>query len=238
MGRAGATGIAICRQHFDDLFPVIPAITAIKPSIKVLAMTCDTTNAAEVVSLFSAAMERLGNLDVMVSNVGIAKMGEGDEDGWWEDVTGNLRSTHLIAHQYPWTLDPCGTGIFISVSAGADNVVVPGLSSYGIAKQAVRHLVGSFAVEYPGLKAFELDAGIVRTTSALNMNKGFGYDNPELAGMMSVWLGGRRADHLSGTYVHVTWDIEEMETCSRQRAGTGAMEQRLLEGILGQYQNI
>jgi NAD(P)-dependent dehydrogenase (short-subunit alcohol dehydrogenase family) len=86
-------------------------------------------------------------------------------------MTSNLRSTHLIAHHYACALAPSCTGAFISVISGADTVVVPGLSSYGIAKQAMRRLVESLPVEYPQLKVFELDPGIVRIRTVFDMGK-------------------------------------------------------------------
>jgi NAD(P)-dependent dehydrogenase (short-subunit alcohol dehydrogenase family) len=220
--RANVSGIAICCEHFDDLFPVVAAITAIKPSIKLLAMTCETTKSSDVTALFSAAMEKFGRLDVVVANVGTSHqgmIGEGEEDGWWEVMTSNLRSTHLIAHHYACVLAPSCTGAFISVMSGADTVVLPGLSSYGIAKQATRRLVEFLPVEYPQLKVFELDPGIVQIRTVFDMGKGFAYDSPELAGMVSVWLGSERADHLMKSYLHVTWDIEEMEKLGCQTAG-------------------
>jgi NAD(P)-dependent dehydrogenase (short-subunit alcohol dehydrogenase family) len=82
--RANASSIAICCEHFDNRFPVVAAITAIKPSNKLLAMTCETTKSSDVTALFSAAMEKLWRVDVVVASVGtshLGMIGEGEEDG-------------------------------------------------------------------------------------------------------------------------------------------------------------
>jgi NAD(P)-dependent dehydrogenase (short-subunit alcohol dehydrogenase family) len=174
-------------------------------------MTCDTTKSSDVTAFFSAAMGKFGRVDVVVAIVGTSHLGiigEGEEDGWWEDMTSNLRSTHLVAHHFARILDPSCSGTFISVTSGANTVVVPSLSSYGIAKQATRRLIETLSAEYPRLKVFELNLGIVRKRTMFDMGKGFAYDSPKLAGMVSVWLGSGRVDRLAGSYVHVTWNIK------------------------------
>jgi NAD(P)-dependent dehydrogenase (short-subunit alcohol dehydrogenase family) len=186
------------------------AITAIKPSIEILAMTCDTTKSSEVAALFSASMEIFGSLDVVIVNVGtqhIGRIGEGEEDGWWADMTTNHRSAHLVTHHYALTHSTAGSGTFMSVTSSADTVVYSGFLTSGITKQAVGYLICSFPTEYAGLKAFEMDPGIVRIRTMFDMDKGFVYDSPKLAGVISVWLGSGRANHVRGCYVHVTWDI-------------------------------
>jgi hypothetical protein len=60
--------------------------------------------------------------------------------------------------------------------------------------------------------------------------RGFAYDSPELAAMMTVWLGSGRANALSGRYVHVTWDIEQMERCASVVGEKLMGKERFIEG--------
>jgi NADP-dependent 3-hydroxy acid dehydrogenase YdfG len=126
---------------------------------------------------------------VVVAGVGtsdLGMIGEGEEDGWWVHMTSDLRSAHLVVHHYARMLGPSCSGTFISVTSGGDTVVVPGQSSYGMAKQARRRLVAFLPAEYSQLKVFELDLGIVRTRARFDIGKSTAYDSPGLAGMVSI----------------------------------------------------
>jgi len=235
---AGAAGIAISSRNEHDLEPVIVRLKRLNPTAQVLAMACDTTKSAEVARLFDSIREKFGQLDVVVANVGTAHLSRIDEtddnDEWWADMTTNFRSTHLPAHQYIRTFGPAPTGTFISITSGAGTVVTPGLSSYGIEKQTDRRLIEFLNVEYPDMKAFSLDPGVVRTERTSDMFKPFAFDSPELVGMFSVWLGGGRADKLKGSYVHTTWDIEELEREADDIVGRGSLKDKFPGSLLVQ----
>jgi NAD(P)-dependent dehydrogenase (short-subunit alcohol dehydrogenase family) len=213
--KAGAAGISICSQNAEDLEQVVAELRRLNPAGKVFATACDTTRSADVTKLFLAIREQFGKLDIVIANVGTAHsstIGETDDnDEWWADMTTNFRSTHLPAHQYIRTFGPAPTGTFISITSGTDTVVSSGLSSHQIAKDADRRLIEFLNTEYPDMKAFSLDVGSIRTERMFDMFEPFAFDNLELIGMFSVWLGGGRADKLKGTCVHVTWNVGELE---------------------------
>lgn len=213
--KAGAAGIAICSQNAEDLEQVVTELKRLNSAGKVFATACDTTRSADVTKLFLAIREQFGKLDIVIANVGTAHsstIGDTDDnDEWWADMTTNFRSTHLPAHQYIRTFGPAPTGTFISIKSGTDTVVSSGLSSHQIAKDADRRLVEFLDTEYPEMKAFSLDVGSIRTERMFDMFEPFAFDNLELIGMFSVWLGGGRADKLKGTCVYITWNVEELE---------------------------
>ena len=216
--KAGAAGIAICSQNAEDLEQVIAELRRLNPAGKVFATACDTTRSADVTKLFLTIREQFGKLDIVIANVGTAHsstIGEtNDNDEWWADMTTNFRSTHLPAHQYIRTFGLAPTGTFISITSGTDTVVSSGLSSHQIAKDADRRLIEFLNTEYPEMKAFSLDVGSIRTERMFDMFEPLAFDNLELIGMFSVWLGGGRADKLKGTCVHVTWNVGELENRS------------------------
>jgi hypothetical protein len=72
-------------------------------------------------------------------------------------------------------------------------------------------LIEFLNIEYPEIKPFSLDLGVVRMERMFDMFEPFAFDNLELIGMFSVWLGGGRADKLKGSCVHVTWNVEALE---------------------------
>jgi NAD(P)-dependent dehydrogenase (short-subunit alcohol dehydrogenase family) len=228
--KAGAAGIAICSRNAEDMESVVVELKQINPTLQVLAMACDTTRSSDVTRLFLAVREHFDQLDVVIANVGTAHLNRMDEtddnDEWWTDMTTNFRSTHLPVHQYIRTFGPAPAGTFISITSGAGTVVTPGLSSYGVAKQTDRRLIEFLNVEYPEMKAFSLDPGVVMTERTTEIFKPFAFDSPELVGMFSVWLGGGRADTLHGSYLHATWDIEELEREADDILGRGLLKDR------------
>lgn len=224
--RAGAAGIAICSRKAETLNPVAEELKSINSSTNVVAVVCDTTKSSDVANLFTEIKTAFGKLDVVIANVGIAtqgKIGEVDEDDWWNDMTTNIRSTHLTAHHYIRNFGPEPTGTFISLASGVAAILFPGISSYTMTKQAMIRIVEFLDVENPGLRAFSMDPGIVKGIAAMDAFKPFAYDTPELVGLFSIWLASGRADKCTGGYLHVTWDVEELE-----RFGDEIKEKNLL----------
>jgi NAD(P)-dependent dehydrogenase (short-subunit alcohol dehydrogenase family) len=154
----GAAGVAICARSASSLESVVKELTSINPDIEVLAHACDTTKPADVERLFSATKDRFGRLDVVIANVGIAShnspLGAQDPEEWWNSVTTNVRSAHLTAHYFIKKFGPSPTGTFIIMTSGAAALIVPGLSPYGISKQACIRLAEFLDVEYPELKVW------------------------------------------------------------------------------------
>ncbi|KAH7345901.1 hypothetical protein BKA66DRAFT_517181 [Pyrenochaeta sp. MPI-SDFR-AT-0127] len=234
--KAGAAGIAICSRKAESLESVTSEIKAANASTDVLALACDTTKSVDVASLFEAAKAQFGKLDVVVANVGGAnqgstfpKIGDMDEEAWWDDIATNVRSAHLTAHHYIRTFGPDLSGTFITLASSVAAIIIPGGSSYGISKASVIRLVEYLDAEYPNLKAFSLDPGIVKDIATMEAFIPFAYDTPELVGAMSIWLASEKAEKAKGGYVHVTWDVEELE-----KYGDDIKEKALLKrGALG-----
>lgn len=238
--KAGAAGIAICSRKAESLLPVTAEIEDANSSIKVLARACDTTQSSDVASLFDAIQETFGKLDVVVANVGGAnqgssfpKIGEMDEGAWWDDITMNVRSTHLTAHHYIRTFGPDPSGTFITMTSSTAAVVIPGVSSYGMSKAAVIRLVEYLDAEYPNLKAFSLDPGIVKGIATMQAFIPFARDTPELVGAMSIWLASDKAENVKGGYINVSWDVNELEKYGGEIREKGLLKSKFLGGLLG-----
>lgn len=195
--RAGVAGIAICSRKAETLEPVAAELKAISPDTNILAVVCDTTKPTDVASFFDKIKAAFGRLDVVIANVGCAmegRIGDVDEDAWWNDITTNIRSTHLTAHNYVRAFGPEPTGTSISLSSGVAAIMVPGISSYTMSKQAVIKIVEFLDVEYPSLKAFSLDPGIVKGIAAMDAFIPFAHDTVELVGAFSIWLASGKAE--------------------------------------------
>jgi NADP-dependent 3-hydroxy acid dehydrogenase YdfG len=233
----GAAGIAICARSASTLESVAKELQSINPSTEVVAQACDTTKAAEVEAFFSATKEKFGKLDVVVANVGVAShhspIGVQDPAEWWNSIATNVRSAHLAAHYFINTFGPSPTGTFIIMTSGAAALVVPGLSSYGISKQACIRLADFLHAEYPELKVFSMDPGIVKGVASLEDFVPFAVVEPDLVGAFSVWLGSGRGEGCRGGYVHVAWDVEELENSAEEIREKGLVKTKFLGGVLG-----
>jgi len=238
----GAAGVAICARSASSLEAVAAELKAINPDVDVLAQACDTTKPEEVEKLFLAAKKQFGKLDVVIANVGVAtttspedsKIGVQDPEVWWNQVTSNIRSTHLTAHYFVKTFGPDPTGTCIIMTSGAAAIIPPGLSAYGMTKQACIRITEYLDVEYPKLRCFAVDPGIVKGLATMEQYKPFAVVEPEVVGQFSVWLGSDRADGCRGGYVHVAWDVQELEEKADEIKEKGLVKSKFLSGVLGQ----
>jgi NADP-dependent 3-hydroxy acid dehydrogenase YdfG len=126
------------------------------------AVTCrtDVVRPEDVERLVGTAVAKFGQLDVLVSNAGISKIGpisDLDVVGWSAMVDVNLRGVlHGIAAALP-VFRRQGRGHFVTTVSTAGLKIVPTMAVYAATKNAVRTLM-------EGLRQESTD-GAVRTTS-------------------------------------------------------------------------
>jgi NADP-dependent 3-hydroxy acid dehydrogenase YdfG len=126
------------------------------------ALTCraDVAQRADLERLVGTAVDEFGQLDVLVSNAGISKVGpisDLDVDGWSAMIDVNLRGVlHGIAAALP-VFRRQGRGHFVTTVSTAGLKIVPTMAVYAATKNAVRTLM-------EGLRQESTD-GVVRTTS-------------------------------------------------------------------------
>src|ERR1700741_4144603 len=126
------------------------------------AATCraDVAIREDLERLVGTAVDEFGQLDVLVSNAGISKVGpisDLDVDGWSAMIDVNLRGVlHGIAAALP-VFRRQGRGHFVTTVSTAGLKIVPTMAVYAATKNAVRTLM-------EGLRQESTD-GVVRTTS-------------------------------------------------------------------------
>jgi NADP-dependent 3-hydroxy acid dehydrogenase YdfG len=110
--------------------------------------------------LVGTAVDEFGQLDVLVSNAGISKVGpisDLDVDGWSAMIDVNLRGVlHGLAAALP-VFRRQGRGHFVTTVSTAGLKIVPTMAVYAATKNAVRTLMD-------GLRQESTD-GVVRTTA-------------------------------------------------------------------------
>jgi NADP-dependent 3-hydroxy acid dehydrogenase YdfG len=126
------------------------------------AMSCvtDVTRGVDLTRLVARAVAEYGQLDVLVSNAGISKIGpmaDLDVDGWSAMIDVNLRGVlHGIAAALP-VFRRQGHGHLVTTVSTAGLKIVPAQAVYAATKNAVRTLL-------EGLRQESTD-GVLRTTS-------------------------------------------------------------------------
>ena len=198
---------------------------------KALASTADVTEKTQVDTAVQQTSDQLGPIDILVNNAGggraIGPVWEVDPDEWWASVEINLRSVFNCCHVILPSMIKRGRGRIINVSSGLALNPLPHGSSYSASKAAVLRFTDSLALEVEphGVQVFAMSPGTVRTAMTdyiLESGPGRRW-LPQMRQMPeSVWVPAERgaglitalaageADALSGRFIHVSDDLEDL----------------------------
>ena len=179
----------------------------------------------------------LGEIDLLVNNAGVGGpirvMWHGDPDAWWRTVEINLRGTFNCIHAVLPGMVDRGCGRVVNVASDAGAYRWPLVSHYSVAKAAVIKLTENLAAETRryGIAAFAIHPGLVRiglTELSLDgkaadgsaeasvhawvrrqVERGLAVE-PERACDLVVRLASGEADELSGHYITVHDDLQDL----------------------------
>jgi len=175
-----------------------------------------------------SAVAGLGPLDLLVNNAGtldaIGPVWEVDPEGWRRYLeTSLLGAFHCSRAVLPGMIER-GRGRIVNVSSGTANRPYPYGSGYSAAKAGLINFTQSLAAETGelGLAVFAISPGFVWTEMTERLRDspegrrwfpGFGSpdpNEPERAGQLVVRLASGEADALSGGFIHVRDDLDEL----------------------------
>jgi len=109
---------------------------------------CDARHGADTDRLFGAAEERLGGVDLVLTTVGGARLGDIeslDEAAWSAEVAFNLTSAYLVCRSALPRLRRRGGGAMVTTSSGYALLSGPDRIGYTAAKAGVLALTRSLA---------------------------------------------------------------------------------------------
>jgi NAD(P)-dependent dehydrogenase (short-subunit alcohol dehydrogenase family) len=188
----------------------------------------DVTEWEAVLRLVETTQRSLGPPTLLVNNAGSAdglgRVDSVDPEAWWHDIEVSLRGTFLCCRAVVPGMVARRSGRIINVSSDVGIRPSPDTSSYACSKAALLRLTDSLAAETTGedVSVFGISPGLVRTAlteHVLSTGPGqrwFGrmksptWVEPERAARLVVLLASGTADVLSGRYLRISDNIEDL----------------------------
>ncbi|TFY69125.1 hypothetical protein EVG20_g3288 [Dentipellis fragilis] len=211
--KAGASLVLAARSQ-KALDEVKAKILSQVPSTDVLVVPTDVVDLAQIEAAVKAGSERFGKFDIVIANAGKGdgfdqSMTEKEPLEWWNMVEVNVRGVYNIAH---FTLPYLSKveGYFLVTSSIGSLLRMSNASPYSISKEAANVFVEYVALEFPNVKAFALHPGSVDTEMTRGANI-VAEDNVQLASATFLYLTAGKADWLSGKFLFVNWDMDELQ---------------------------
>jgi NAD(P)-dependent dehydrogenase (short-subunit alcohol dehydrogenase family) len=218
----------------------------------------DVTVPSDVARAVDTSVRSFGPVSILVSNAGItgpyAPIWDADPEEWWRTQEVHVHGAFLCTRAVYAGMVNRGGGRIIVISSRAAERGGANLSGYQIAKAGQLRFVESLALEgaQAGIRAFALHPGTVDTAFAdapLRRADAQKYmpafaarmkgikENPSLGTPISlvadlcVFLASGRGDALSGRYIRVEDDWQEMAACAEiiQRNDLHTLRMRTLQ---------
>jgi 3-oxoacyl-[acyl-carrier protein] reductase len=205
----------------------------------------DVASPEEAEALVAFAVERLGGLDVLVNNAGIygpkGAIDEVDWAAWAKAIEINLMGSVLPARFALPHLRAAERGKVVQLSGGGATNPLPFLSAYAASKAAVVRFMETLAGEVaddgidvnaiaPGaLNTRMLDEVLEAGPAAVGeafyakalQQRDSGGTSLERGAALSVYLGSRKSDGITGRLLSAVWDPwEDLETHADELDGT------------------
>jgi len=170
------------------------------------------------------AFAELGPVDLLVNNAGtmdaIGPAWQVDPDDWRRDIETSLFGAFNCSRAVLPGMVERGAGRIVNVSSGVATRAYPHASAYAAAKAALRSFTQSLAAETAehGIAVFAISPGFVWTEMTERLRDspwfpGFGSpspNEPERAAELVLRLASGELDALSGRFIHVRDDIDEL----------------------------
>ena len=195
---------------------------------EVLALPCDVTESADVRAALAAVENKLGPVSLLVNNAGIGDGGliwKMEVEAWWRVQEVNLKGPLLTSHAVLPAMVARGSGRIINVGSFAANSTGKGGSAYSTSKAALQRLTEGIAADVAGsgVAAFCVSPGFVWTDMGREYDAVLRAQDPAFQGMDDKWvyppeavaslcmrLASGEADALSGCFIHVRDNLDEM----------------------------
>lgn len=238
---AEGAAVGVVARSLDEVSAVADAIRA--AGGQAFATSCDVTDPADIADAVASVADRLGPVDLLVSNAGVpgpfGPLWQVDPEDWWRAQEVHIRAPFLLMHHVLPGMVERGSGRVVCVSAKAARIVAPHLSAYCTGKIAQNRLVAEAAVELvgTGVVAFAIDPGFVPTQLARDTMEDPAarqylggmverlkerFDDPSATADLArcaqrvLDLASGRYDELSGGYYELPDDLDQALAIKRE----------------------
>jgi NAD(P)-dependent dehydrogenase (short-subunit alcohol dehydrogenase family) len=226
---AAGAAVAVTARSQDQLDETVGVID--QQGGRGLAVVADVTDRFSVEFMVAETERRLGPLDVLVNNAGIAgpvgPLWENDPDDWRRCLEINVDGPFLCCRSVLPGMIARRSGRIINLTSGIGNRSFPYLSAYNVAKTALSRLTETLADETRehGVSVFLMTPGLVQTGMPAEIGgseagrrwlPGFAENHaangqpPDRAADLCLFLASGRADALSGRYINVREDVQDL----------------------------
>ena len=166
---AAGYNVLVCGRDQARLDQAIDEIQAMQEGpCTIIAVRCDLSESGAAQALVNVAIERLGKIDVLVNNAGVAPLAplhEISDDVFENTIQVNIRSLFYTTRD-TWThMKEQGGGVVVNISSLAAIDPFPGFSLYGATKAWVDLMTTALAAEGAeyGIRICSLRPGAVET---------------------------------------------------------------------------
>ena len=145
--------------------------SAERAGARVLAVTADVSDRADVERLAATALARFGRVDVLVNNASalgptpMPYLSDYPPDAWEDVLRTNVTGPFLLTRALAGQMIARGGGVIVNVSSDAGVVGYPTWGAYGVSKAALDHLTRTWAAELEGtgVRIVSVDPGSMDT---------------------------------------------------------------------------
>jgi NAD(P)-dependent dehydrogenase (short-subunit alcohol dehydrogenase family) len=226
LAEAGAAVVVVSRSA-HELEATARAIAANGGTA--ISFVADVTDETAVEALVTETEGRIGGPTLLVNNAGswhhVGPLEDGDPGLWWRDVEVSLKGAFLCTRAVLPSMSGRGVGRIVNVSSYAAIAPRPFATAYASSKAALLRLTDSLQAELAGsgIFAFAVSPGFVVTALVQDVVRsdagrrflpelGERTDSidPAEAGRLVVQIASGELDALSGRFLHVLDDVDEL----------------------------
>jgi NAD(P)-dependent dehydrogenase (short-subunit alcohol dehydrogenase family) len=158
--------VASLRDAVEELSKVaLPGVDTTATNARLGFQAADVSNQNQIRSAFTAAVEKFGKLDTVISNAGYVDdnnpISTSDLDDYWSCYEINVKGGLIVLQEFLKLAKPKAT--LINITSAASMGVFGTVSAYSSSKLAFVRICEYAQSENPGLRVFNLHPGIIET---------------------------------------------------------------------------
>jgi NAD(P)-dependent dehydrogenase (short-subunit alcohol dehydrogenase family) len=214
---ADGAAVAVCARTEQEIAETAALIS--NAGGRAIALKLDVRDVGGVRSVVEETERRLGAVTVLVNNAGtpgpVGLDWEVNAEAWFECIEVIVQGTFLLCQAVVPGMIDRGSGRIINIASVSGTRAFPPITATSVAKTALIRFSEGLAGELNdhGVQVFAIHPGVVRTrlleSYGLQLPEEW-YVGPERAGSLCARLASGRYDVLSGRFLGIDDDLDEL----------------------------